>query len=92
MRIGLEFLKDFKTAKCGRQPPSLKYQEKNAALRSYKEQRKVEKKQRAKQQKEDEKKIDMVREMFPKVPSSIILAKLQALGGVEAAIGETTAD
>lgn len=57
VQIGLEFLKDFNKGKCSRQPPSLKYQEKDAVLRKYKEQRKVEKKQRAKHQKAEQKQM-----------------------------------
>ena len=52
MRVGLGFLKDFRNVKCGRQPPLLKGNEKEGVLRKYREQRKLEKKQRGKQQKE----------------------------------------
>jgi hypothetical protein len=51
--IGLGFIKDFKTVKCGRPAPhALTYNEKNQALRKYKEARKAEKKARNKQAKE----------------------------------------
>ena len=52
VEIGLDFLKDFKTAKCAREEPVLKYGEKDQALRKYKEARKLEKKNRRKQEKQ----------------------------------------
>ena len=44
--LGLDFLKDFKTVKCGRSDKVLKYGEKDQVLRKYKEVRKIEKKAR----------------------------------------------